>query len=412
MAEGIQANAGDGAEIAKRKLLILTPHFPPMRSGIGDYVHRLTLAARERADLSILVASGGKPTPSRPGWCDLPWHQVSIRPRSRGTTLPDIVDQLAGTGPDSASHPVTLLVQFEQFMWGRWGWCPWLPLALRQVKRRRPDVQLAVMFHERFVAPVNWKFRVMHLWQRRQYEALRRLADQRLYSIRRWADDDGGLHLPVSSNLPILEQAAIGPTVEAESMGEGGPLRRVGLFGSKHDSHAIALSVEAAIAINKAAPGVRIRCVGAIGRVLRAKLEQAGGPSAIVEDHGYLDAQKAAETIASCDLMLAPFDYGLSTRRGSAIAALSLGVPLLSTRGIETDPMLLEVQGKAFLLAEPRDYAEFAAKAAADPVATQLAKVGREGQRFYASQLDWPVHVDRLLSLLTRVTSVTEELNQ
>ena len=388
---------------AERRLLLLTPHFPPMRSGIGDYVYRLAEAARGRAEVTILAAAGGKPIPKRPAWCDLPWRPVHIRPRSRGEVLSDVVDDIAGSSQQKAAKPVTLLVQFEQFMWGRWGWCPWLPIALRQVKRRRPDVEVAVMFHERFVAPVNWKFRVMHLWQRRQYEALRRVADRRLYSIRRWADDDDGLHLPVSSNLPDVWVPG-----DAENRNAVGPIRRIGLFGSKHDSHAIQLSVDAALAIARVVPDVRISCVGVIGRVLRAKLEQVGSRAPIVEDRGYLEAEAAARTIAECDLMLAPFDYGLSTRRGSAIAALSLGVPLLSTRGSETDPMLLEAAGKAFLLAEPSKFADTAAKIAADPAGSKLHAVGREGREFFVRNLDWPVHVDRLLDVLQRRRGVHE----
>ncbi len=41
-----------------------------------------------------------------------------------------------------------------------------------------------------------------------------------------------------------------------------------------------------------------------------------------------------AEAIAAMDIMLNPFTDGISTRRGSALAALQQGVPLVTTKGM------------------------------------------------------------------------------
>jgi glycosyltransferase involved in cell wall biosynthesis len=66
---------------------------------------------------------------------------------------------------------------------------------------------------------------------------------------------------------------------------------------------------------------------------------------------GGLDPQHLADTLASCDLLVQPFEDGISARRSSAIAPLALGVPVATTSGAMTEPFWSE--SRAVALAPP-----------------------------------------------------------
>jgi glycosyltransferase involved in cell wall biosynthesis len=54
---------------------------------------------------------------------------------------------------------------------------------------------------------------------------------------------------------------------------------------------------------------------------------------------GGLPADTLAATLKACDVLLQPYLDGLSTRRGSAMAGLGLGVPVVSNAGPATEPI-------------------------------------------------------------------------
>jgi hypothetical protein len=50
-------------------------------------------------------------------------------------------------------------------------------------------------------------------------------------------------------------------------------------------------------------------------------------------------AESVAAALKACDLLVQPYPDGVSTRRGSLMAGLALGVPLVTTAGSATEPM-------------------------------------------------------------------------
>ena len=83
---------------------------------------------------------------------------------------------------------------------------------LRTAIRENPETRLAVMFHEDFVPAINWKFAIMRQWQRWQFKKLGRAAHLVFFSIDPWVKRYSSwfpgkpvLHLPVGSNIPLIE---------------------------------------------------------------------------------------------------------------------------------------------------------------------------------------------------------------
>jgi glycosyltransferase involved in cell wall biosynthesis len=54
---------------------------------------------------------------------------------------------------------------------------------------------------------------------------------------------------------------------------------------------------------------------------------------------GGLGAQELANHLASCDVLVQPFEDGVTARRGSVTGALALGVPVATTSGPTTEDL-------------------------------------------------------------------------
>src|SRR5690242_11391926 len=153
------------------KIHIIAPALPPSFDAIGDYTALLSRELARRASVKVLLPYGPEPDPIPA----VVTAQVFDRNR-RGS-----VRQIKGHV--ETDQPDWVLLQFNQFSYGRWGLNPWLPLTMKAIKRRNPSVQTAVMMHENFVPPHSLKNRVMRIWQRWQFCTLIQTADRAMFSI-------------------------------------------------------------------------------------------------------------------------------------------------------------------------------------------------------------------------------------
>jgi glycosyltransferase involved in cell wall biosynthesis len=110
---------------------------------------------------------------------------------------------------------------------------------------------------------------------------------------------------------------------------------------------------------------------------------------------GELDPADAAEYIAACDLLVQPYPDGVSSRRTSVMAALALGVPVVTTTGHLTEPLWHEEHAVHLTPIDRPDSLADAAKAliADQALACELADRGR---RLY----DHRFAIDRTIEVL------------
>ena len=132
-----------------------------------------------------------------------------------------------------------LVVEYNPFGFGRFGYCPWLVSMLRYLKRSR-QCRVAVMFHETQMPSRPFKSWVMRQWQNRQLRSLARLADAIFVSTTRWEAEIKEVfskavchHLPVGSNLPCFKLSM--ETAREKLMIPSDTLV-IGMFGSSHPS--------------------------------------------------------------------------------------------------------------------------------------------------------------------------------
>ena len=331
-------------------LIIVAAALPPALDGIGDYTATTAAElARQGAAVEILV-SGHAAVDPVPGVTVTPGAFDATRPRSCW----GLADALAERRPDWA------LLQYNPFSYGRRGFNPVLPAALRRAKRRTPGLRLAVMAHEVAMPADSLRNAVMRSYQLWQFHRLGKVADLMLFSMSKTADAYRRRHpgrrvehLPVGSNLPRVE--ADRDQVRAEL---GIPPKAVvlGVFGTAHPSRLLGHVAAAAAAVRASGRDGRVLYIGPDGEKVRAAL----GESIPLLDRGPLPPAEASRSFAAMDVYLCPFIDGVSTRRTSFFVGLQHGVATVTTRGKNTDEELLIEDGRSFSLAPAGARASFA----------------------------------------------------
>jgi hypothetical protein len=178
-----------------------------------------------------------------------------------------LVDALAATGVEAryepgglrpvlaaGSRPPWVLLQYNPFRFGRWGFAPGLVRDALRLRRR--GVPLLIMVHEAWVVMVGWRMTLMGLWQRLQLRVLGRLAEAMLTSTEALARElgHGAVHMPIATNVSPV---GMSPRAARDRLGLNGKLI-VTLFGRAHESRAFDHSDAAIAALAQAYGGHRL----------------------------------------------------------------------------------------------------------------------------------------------------------
>jgi glycosyltransferase involved in cell wall biosynthesis len=300
-----------------------------------------------------------------------------------------------------------VVLQYNPFMYGRWGFAPGLPAALLRTRRRHPTLEVALMVHEPYVPMLDWRWTLMGLWQRSQLLALHTLADVVFASIDSWAAMLGRLrprkpthHLPVGSNLPDMR---VRRAEARASLGATDKTLVVSAFGTAHPARQLDYVVEAANAVAGSSVPTVVQNLGAGAPELHG-IER----SIRLSQPGYQSPAALAERLAATDIFLDPFVDGVSTRRTTVMAALQHGLPIVGTDGDLTD-RLLRSSSRALQLVPVarRDlFADKALRLASHP--GERDTLGQAARQLYADHFDWSVIAARLQTCLhSRDVAVT-----
>jgi glycosyltransferase involved in cell wall biosynthesis len=288
-----------------------------------------------------------------------------------------------------------LVIQYNPFSFGRWGFAPRLPLSLARLRRRRHRPRIAVMFHETYVDMRSPSWALMGSWQRAQLVALQAGADIQFCSIQRWTEQLRRTargrpvhHLPVPSNLP---DARAEREQVRRRLGADADTLVLACLGLRHPGRLPGHVLAAARAAR--ATGSSAVLVLNLGPGERS--EEMPASRVRLCSTGFLDAHELAAHIAAADVFLAPYMDGVSTRRGSMMAALQHAVPVVGTCGHLTDEVLRDAPCLTLVPVDGTGgYSRAVAALAIDP--RRRAELGAAGRRMYERHFDWPVLVDRL----------------
>lgn len=352
------------------------PTLPPAHGGLPDHTRFLALALAARGADAVVLGRTGDPELFRP--------------------VPVVLGVHASGGPhgllESArrSGVEALLVQYVPFLFARFGIAPKLAIALRRI--RDAGIRLAVFVHEPYVPFTRLPWLVTGWPMRWQFRAVVGAADL-LYSpvpafleLARKAARPGAVlrRAPTGSNIRVT----CGPRPAArQALGLNEGDVAVGVFSPGAAGLLRQWLIEAAAAL-PARPPVRWIFFGGGGA------HPGGFPeSASIELLGWLDAERASEVFRALDVVAAPFEDGLTLRRGSAMAALAHGVALVSSRGPLFDP---ELEAAALCAATAADFAAGVRALVVDPA--QREALARRGHAWYEAHGSVDVFAAQLLA--------------
>src|SRR5882724_8511675 len=104
--------------------------------------------------------------------CEIEAVAADLYVRTSEGTWAVIDGETGARGAEGAFQGLTgydvVVLQYNPFMYGRWGFAPWLPVALGRLRSKSAGVCVALMVHEPYVPMVNWRWTLMGLWQRCQ----------------------------------------------------------------------------------------------------------------------------------------------------------------------------------------------------------------------------------------------------
>jgi glycosyltransferase involved in cell wall biosynthesis len=328
----------------KLKVHIIAPALPPKLDGIGDHSARLAInLTAVGADVTLLSPWDGPSADVIAGVRVLPSFSPEVR-----RSVWNLTEVIAAEKPD------WVLLQYNPFSYGRRGLNLSLPRAFPAMRRRSPTTRLALFVHEESVPADTLKQAVMATWQRWQFARLAQAANVIFASSeivtrtnQRRFPGKPIIHMPVGSNMPRVN---IGRSEARARLGIEDGAGVLGMFGSAYSRlvqpmrHA--LDAAAAAGLNP-----MLLYIGSDN----AEIRQAIGGHRLIAD-GPLPADEVSRRLSAVDVYLGGFDDGVSTRRGSWLAALQHGLACVGTVAYNTDEVFrAAARDGSIVLTDPAD---------------------------------------------------------
>ena len=376
------------------KIGLVSGGYPPEIDGIGDYTAWMAKALISRQDVeapvSVFTSTG--------------------KEREQGSGI-DVIQFFDRSSPGGFGRLVELshqrkldwlLLQYNPFSYGARGICYFVPETIVRLKKLYPKIRVAVMFHETFMKEKGLKPALLGVLQKMICRRLAASSDVCFVSVEGFSADVNTRNgkdvevLPVGSNLPEL---SIDPREAKQQFGwEEGDLV-MGTFGQKHPSRKIDWMFEAFEQVKKQIPKARFLYIGGGGDEMRRHIQDAS-----LITTGPLSGVNVAKSIHAIDIYLSPFVDGVSTRRGSFVAALQHGSAIVGTDGSLTDQTLRGENGKSFELVTAGDSVGFAGKCIELACHTEYRqRLGRNARLLFERTFAWDVLCERMLGSLGSV---------
>src|ERR1019366_31641 len=358
---------------------IITGEYPHAGGGVADYtrsVARALAAAGDEVHVWAPVAAGG--LVEEPG--------VQLHPLARGFGPRGLL--ALARAFERESRPRRLLLQYVPQAFGLRGmnvpFCAWVA-SLR-------DTQVWVMFHEvlGWWRP-RWALRTAAIaaGTRAMATILAARADRTFVAVPSWTPLLRDLMprrpparwMPVPSNVPTAVSSEARTSIRAR-LGVTPETPLVGHFGT-YGSLIAPLVKRAALTVLSADPRRRLLLLGRGGRSLARDLGADASLAGRITATGDLEGAEVAAHLAACDVLVQPYVDGVSTRRGTAMAGLALGIPIATNEGWVTEPVWRECEAVE-LTPGPELVAEGADRLLRNPA--RAAAMGARGRDLYRSR--------------------------
>lgn len=319
-----------------RTWAIITGEYPPQRGGVADYTRSVAASLAEGGDEVRVFAPLARAS-------DIMESGISVQrlPDHFGSRSRRLLQRALADLP----HPRAAVVQYVPQAFGMRG-CN-IPFA--RWLRTLCGYPLFIMFHEVSVTvrpSTPLKYRLQALATRAMAVSASVAADAIFISTPAWepllrsgAREHTPIDwVPVPSNIALKSEPAAAQAAREQFGQANVVLGHFGTYREEFTRRQLAKVVPRVLA-----PGRMMLFMGRGSRdfalAMRARFPHLGAQIAAT---GGLSPQGLADALSACDVVVQPFEDGVSARRGSVIAALALGVPIATTSGTTTEAIWRE----------------------------------------------------------------------
>ena len=372
---------------------LITCEYPPQIGGVSEYTRLLAEGLAAAGDrVEVWCPAAGMRSDSSP---------VAVHDDFGRFHLGDL--WRTGKAMNRFGGTARLLVQWVPHGFGYWSmnlpFCCWLWL-----RSKRDGDHVEIMVHEPFLPflPGAWRQNFAAAVHRVMTIILMQAADRVWISIPAWKSylkpyllgrDLKFDWLPIPSTIPVQRDPAAVAQIRSQYKGDGPWL--LGHFGTYGTS--IRRLIESSLPLLfREAPEASWLFIGQGSGEFRDSLRRAWPAWASrIHATGSISPADVSSHLSACDLLIQPYPDGVSSRRSSAMAALSHGKPVLTTSGALTEPDWQASFAVALAPAgDARSLADAALGLLADP--DRRNRLGARARQFYQERFEMAQAVRKL----------------
>lgn len=383
------------------RVLLISAEYPPTPGGVGDYT-ALLAAHLADAGATVSILTSGTDDTNREG--DVTVYRCVAR---WGWGVAAVV-----RGVMQSARPDVVHLQYQTGMYGMHPAVNFLPDRLSgRLSITRRDIRFVTTFHD-LRAPYLFPkagplraFVMRHLARTSDIAIATNGADQA--TLARWGAHDA--LVPIGSNIPVASCVDTASTHAHYGIPDGATLLTT--FGLLNHSKGVETVVNALTLLKREGINVRLLLVGAgtgandpTNQATTAAFDAqcaAAGMEDVVVRTGTLPADDVASALAASVVCLLPYRDGASPRRGSLLAALTQGIPVVTTMPAPHvyDGLPAPRDGDTAMFVAPGDRQALAGAVRRIMADGALASRLRAGAVAYAAQFAWPTIAARTVAL-------------
>jgi glycosyltransferase involved in cell wall biosynthesis len=290
-----------------------------------------------------------------------------------------------------------VLVQYTALAWSARGFPLNFPRVLRVLKSA--GARVAVVFHD--VEPFSSPRLIDRLRHRVQRHTMRRtvaLVDTAIFTV---PPDNLSWLRTISSKAIFIPVGANLPFTEAPALRNSSDVPTVGVFSITGGEQGARETQQILSAVQHASQKLgRIR-LSVFGRhsELREEVLRQGFQNFPVElsVEGVVDSGQVISCLAACDVLLFVRN-GISTRRGSAIAGIAAGLPVIACPNSETSPPITDAGVVLVSPGDPGKLNDALVRVLSDE--SFRAELSARSCAAYKAHFAWPAIAERFAAVL------------